>query len=1016
MGARVMRLMKIHAGEERVAARMLLFMLTVWMAATIGASGIESLLFSRYGTNALPYLYIVLGFITLPVMARLGAMLQRSDRLRILTLLPLALGITLMAGRALLLTGAKWVYPVLWLLMMGVWIMEATGAWAVAALVNDTRQAKRLFPLYGAGQIVGGATGGLLTVPLARLLHAENLIFVWALVLIGASFLVRSLLGSKTSLKASIPVSARRTKRMNVFRSVQHGLALIRSSLLLGWLAIAMILFALLYNALSFIFAEAVAARFPDTDSLAAFIGLFNALINGAGLIVSLFIANRLFAKFGVATMVLTLAVVYLAGFTALSIASTFTLLVAFRLTQMVWVNGVWITGWQALFTIVPPERRGQVTSFMDGAAWEGGMMLAGGAIILAENFRGEQAVSVLGIVGAALLILAMWRARHAYGPAVAEAVRAGRPDVFKSEEEPFGGFRSDASALATLQKSVADEDPNVRRVAIAIAAALGDRKLLPAILKGATDADPEVSAEALHGLARHPDPSGSSAAVQALSNPDARVRASAVDALVACSSDRALIEARLRPRLRDPDPEVRAHAAVGLVRVDSELDGAEWLAEILQSSDSAERAAAVVALGELRERADLLERAAADANSDVRLAAVTALGRFEGERTQHALISALGDSDVGVRAAAITALESLGAAVVKALEDALMNPRMEQHALRVLSRIRGADPNRIRSYAHSQVISATHYGRLAQALADDADERVVLLAYSLKQRSVRHATNALWANVVLSESDRIAPSIESLASRDPSQRANALEALETLGEPDLVRPLLAVWETASVPGVDLKSEVGRLLTDDDPWLRACSVFVCRSVLSGVYDDRLRMMSASDPDPDVRAVALLAIEGDKQMETLKTMPLMERILFLRKVPLFAELAPADLKNVAKAGVENLYSDGEMIAAQGEPGGTMHVVVKGVVEVDMRDDEREVELARRGPGEVVGEMSLITGEPRMASLVASGEVRTLSIDRPRFHRILTERPEVSLAVMRQLCIRLVQSRQQPAPSH
>jgi hypothetical protein len=280
---------------------------------------------------------------------------------------------------------------------------------------------------------------------------------------------------------------------------------------------------------------------------------------------------------------------------------------------------------------------------------------------------------------------------------------------------------------------------------------------------------------------------------------------------------------------------------------------------------------------------------------------------------------------------------------------------------------------------------------------------------------AVQHATSALWANAVLSNGNRLGPAIESLTSTDPSQRANALEAIEALGEPDLVRPLLALWEAESGRAIDLESEVGGLLADDDPWLRACSAFVCKSVVSGVYDDRLRTMSVSDPDPYVRAVALSAVEGDKQMETLDTMPLMERVLFLRKVSLFAELAPADLKNVAAAGVENLYPDGEMIAAQGEPGGAMHVVVKGEIEVDVKDDDRQVWLARRGPGEVVGEMSLITGEPRMASLVASGEVRTLSIDRPRFHRILTERPEVSLAVMRQLCFRIMQSRESPPES-
>jgi HEAT repeat protein len=1015
VGARFRRLLKIHTGEEFVAKRMLVLMLLVWAAATIGASGIESLLFSRYGPHALPYLFIVLGVITLPAMARLGALLQRTDRQRILSLLPLALGVVLLAGRALMLTNARWVYPVLWLLMMVVWIMEATGAWAVASLVNDTRQAKRLFPLYGAGQIVGGAAGGLLTVPLARTLHAENLVLLWAAALIAACFLVRSLLGSGLAGRQPRAARSRRPDTTNVFRNVQRGLRLIRSSSLLGWLAVAMVLFALLYNSLSFIFAEAVSARFASTDSLAAFIGLFNALINGAALIVSLFVANRLFARFGVATMVLSLAVIYLVGFTALSIGVSFAVLVVFRLIQMVWVNGVWITGWQALFTIVPPERRGQVTSFMDGAAWEAGMTLAGGAIIVAEIFRGDRAVFFLGVVGSALLIFAMWRARRAYGPAVAEAVRAGRPDVFASEDEPFGGFRTDAAAVATLLESAADPDPDVRRVAIVIAADLGSREVLPAILEGAADDDPEVRAVALRSLAHHPDPSGSTPAAEALSHADARVRAWAVEALVACSANSGLVEAQLRPRLTDSDARVRARAAGGLVRAFQHPDGREELVAMLSSPDSAARAAAVETLGDLGEKTEEFEEAVSDADPEVRRAAVRALARFAGNHRPRLLISALGDSDTGVRDAAVAAITGLGTGVVDLLEDALTDPRLEPYALRALHRIGGAHLEAVRGYAREQVVAATHYGRLALRVGL-GDERVELLTHSLKSKMDQHATNALWANAAFSDSNRLGPAIESLTSSHSSQRATALEAIETLGEAEIVRPLLAFWEKEFDRGRDIESVLHELLADDDPWLRACAALASESLPGDIFGDRLRELSATDLDSDVRTAARLALEGVDQMETLDTLPLMRRVLFLRKVALFAELTPADLKSVANAAVENLFPDGELIAAQGEPGGEMHVVVVGEIEVDFGHEDALVELARRGPGEVVGEMSLITEQPRMASLVAVGNVRTLSIDRTRFERIIVERPEVSLAVMRQLCARLMQSVDKTVTSH
>jgi CRP/FNR family transcriptional regulator, cyclic AMP receptor protein len=73
------------------------------------------------------------------------------------------------------------------------------------------------------------------------------------------------------------------------------------------------------------------------------------------------------------------------------------------------------------------------------------------------------------------------------------------------------------------------------------------------------------------------------------------------------------------------------------------------------------------------------------------------------------------------------------------------------------------------------------------------------------------------------------------------------------------------------------------------------------------------------------------------------------------------------------------------------------------------------VARRGPGYIVGEMAIVAEQPRMASLVAVGHVRTLSIDRTRFQRILRERPDAALAVMRELVARLQEAHRSGSPA-
>jgi CRP-like cAMP-binding protein len=107
--------------------------------------------------------------------------------------------------------------------------------------------------------------------------------------------------------------------------------------------------------------------------------------------------------------------------------------------------------------------------------------------------------------------------------------------------------------------------------------------------------------------------------------------------------------------------------------------------------------------------------------------------------------------------------------------------------------------------------------------------------------------------------------------------------------------------------------------------------------------------------------------------------------------------------------EHVYPGGEVIAEQGEPGEELFIVVQGEIRVVVeRETGGSVEVARRGAGDYVGEMSVITQEPRMASLLCDGEVRTLSIDSRRLERILRERPDASLAMMRVLSSRLRES--------
>ena len=68
------------------------------------------------------------------------------------------------------------------------------------------------------------------------------------------------------------------------------------------------------------------------------------------------------------------------------------------------------------------------------------------------------------------------------------------------------------------------------------------------------------------------------------------------------------------------------------------------------------------------------------------------------------------------------------------------------------------------------------------------------------------------------------------------------------------------------------------------------------------------------------------------METLTTLSTMERVLLLRRVPLLADLSPADLQRVAAIATEHDFVNDEIICEQGEAGDEMYVIVSGEVRI------------------------------------------------------------------------------------
>ena len=109
------------------------------------------------------------------------------------------------------------------------------------------------------------------------------------------------------------------------------------------------------------------------------------------------------------------------------------------------------------------------------------------------------------------------------------------------------------------------------------------------------------------------------------------------------------------------------------------------------------------------------------------------------------------------------------------------------------------------------------------------------------------------------------------------------------------------------------------------------------------------------------------------------------------IDLFAPLSDGDRAALIAASSERLYGAGEAIVRQGQPGDSMFVICRGEVRVTLEPTGQEV--ARVGAGGYFGEMSLLTGEPRTATVSAIDDAVILEITADTFRRLAMVHPAV-----------------------
>ncbi|ADI64038.1 cyclic nucleotide-binding domain-containing protein [Trichormus azollae] len=123
----------------------------------------------------------------------------------------------------------------------------------------------------------------------------------------------------------------------------------------------------------------------------------------------------------------------------------------------------------------------------------------------------------------------------------------------------------------------------------------------------------------------------------------------------------------------------------------------------------------------------------------------------------------------------------------------------------------------------------------------------------------------------------------------------------------------------------------------------------------------------------------------------------DRLLFVRRVPIFNELRDDFVVRLASVMNELSYPTNHSIFKQGEEGRSLYIIVSGRVEVHIGDTK----LAEVDPGKYFGEMAVFDTQPRSASVTTLEPCDCLELTQEQLYDAIEETPEIAVNIIREL---------------
>ncbi|HEU4407035.1 MAG TPA: cyclic nucleotide-binding domain-containing protein [Polyangiaceae bacterium] len=1010
VGAAVVRALGLRPGEAGVVAPAALYAALAVGATTLADVASSALYVAAFPAGALGRLYVLTSAGRVAVAFAYATLGQKSGRARLDAAVVAWVGAFMAASAgAPSRLGPAGLTAVVLALSTLPQLLPLIGFQAAIDCLN-ARQAKRLLPVLAAAATAGTVAASGAARALAGAAGTAWLLALGALLCAAALPLPGLLHRQAWAGAAPPPPGAAKgpgEPAPSFFRTIYESFGDLGAVPAAKLVAAYALLSALGQNLTDYAWKSALKAEGGGPDAVAAALASFSISTGVLTLAAQLLVAGAFVARVGVrGSLAVPPAALVLLG-PLFAIAPGVPAAAALKGAEVVTRYGVGTAAADLLLTPVPAASRLRVKALVKGAAGPLGLGLAG-ALIGLSGAEGPPPLIVGALVAltGALGFGVTRAARRAYADALAGALGKGRE---LSDVSPHSAALVRRELKARLKHALAGgEDAD----ALAVLAVLDGHlftvaDIAPALAASAGPSVRRAALEAARRVLRAGDGPALLAAAPPFDEPDAEADLLALAVRFGGRPDGArLAAARAQADLRPVD-SARARLWAHAVRAEVAID---------------------------RERAlEALRQAAAGGPAQRRAQALRALGELGDGRASRLVMQALGEPDADLFAEAARAavlLELPGAVTVLAARLAsgphaaaaaralaLAGPEAAEDLIELLPTTRGEPgaPPTARASGGRTIAGTVRAARALAGLGPAACERVLRdydrLGYRARTAVCRalgrvpEATGrALDPAAVLAAMESTVAYAEVLVRALPGARPGGLLAGEISHRVEETAARLL--DLASLVGDRARIGRARDALDGPARERGTALELLEQLLPrGLGRRTLALLEPAPASADGAPPRLdgwlercAAFDRDELPPTDAMFTVLERVLVLRNSPLFHGLAGEELYPVAEVSSVKAYAPGEPVVREGDPGDALYVVADGSFEVERGGRD----VRKLGPGDVFGEMSLLDGVPRAATVVASASGgRALRVPREDFEALLDESPELARGVIRTL---------------